>query len=301
MHYALALHGGAGNSVGQLSTEQRCEVRELLAEALRIGRRLLADGGGSLDCVEQVVRLLEDEPRFNAGRGSVLNAAGACELDAAIMDGRTRACGAVAGVRTVRHPVSLARLVMTHSEHVLLIAEGAEQFADGMQIERVAPDFFRTDRRIEQWRRLSSDAEQARRIQDEQRGTVGCVARDGAGNLAAATSTGGIVMKQFGRVGDSPLIGAGTFADNATCAVSCTGKGEQFIRHVVAYDVAARVAYEKLPVDEAVRQVLRQKLQPGDGGVIAVDRDGHLTIDFNTAGMYRAAADSQGRFEVGVE
>lgn len=298
--YALALHGGAGSFPGRLAGAEAEPYNAALVAILRQGEQLLAAGGTSLDCVEQVVRLLEDEPLFNAGRGSVLNFEGECELDASIMDGRTLVCGAVAATRTVRYPISLARLVMLRTDHVLLAGEGAEQFADEMKVERVAPEFFHTPERVAQWERARRADSQAAPSDIEPLGTVGCVALDAAGDLAAATSTGGMVMKRFGRVGDSPLIGAGTYADNRACAVSCTGKGEQFIRYVVAYDIAAQMRYQQRTLTEAVQQVLAEKLSPGDGGVIAIGQDGTIVMDFNSDGMFRAAADSTGRFEVGL-
>lgn len=298
--YAVALHGGAGNFPARLTSEESKSHTQALEAILRQGEQLLAAGGASLDCVEQVVRLLEDDPKFNAGRGSVLNFAGEHELDASIMDGQTGACGAVAAVRTVRNPITLARLVMTRTDHILLAGEGAEQFAQEMGVERAAADFFRTPERLAQWEKIRQEYDKAGPPDDAQLGTVGCVALDVAGNLAAATSTGGMFMKRYGRVGDSPLIGAGTYADNQTCAVSCTGKGEQFIRHVVAYDIAAQMRYQQRTLAEAVRQVIANTLQPGDGGVIAVDRDGTVVMDFNSDGMFRGAADSAGRFEIGL-
>jgi beta-aspartyl-peptidase (threonine type) len=298
--YALVLHGGAGNEPARLGEAERDEYRAALEAALRLGQAFLDQGGTSLDCVERVVRRLEDDPLFNAGRGAVLAFEGECELDAAIMDGRDRACGAVAAVRTVKNPVSLARLVMTRSEHVLLAGAGAEQFAEQMGVERGEPEYFRTAARAASWEKARRAREQDANPPDAPLGTVGCAALDRMGNLAAATSTGGTTLKRFGRVGDTPLVGAGTFADNATCAVSCTGRGEEFIRHVAAYDVSALIEYRGLTLAEAARRVVHEKLHPGDGGLIAVARDGSLAMEFITDGMFRAAADSHGRFEIGL-
>jgi beta-aspartyl-peptidase (threonine type) len=259
-----------------------------LTQALALGRDRLADGGSSLDAVEQVIRMLEDHPLFNAGRGGVLNADGDAELDASIMDGRDRSCGAVAAVRTVKNPISLARLVMTRTRHILLVGDGAARFAAEMQVDLVEPEYFR----------VSGNSAGASGEARSLIGTVGCVALDRNGNLAAGTSTGGLKGKMVGRVGDSPVIGAGTYADNATCAVSGTGIGEQFIRHAVAYDVAARMGYLNASLEDAVHTQLFERLQPGDGGIIAVDRRGAISMQFSTAGMPRAAADSSGRFEV---
>lgn len=289
--YALALHGGAGWDAAELTPEQDRAVRASLESALRLGTRVLDQGGTSLDCVEAVVRCLEDDPLFNAGKGAAFNSKGGHELDASVMDGSTRACGAVAGVRTVRHPVSLARLVMLRTKHVLLVGDGAEEFATEMGVERVENSWFDTPHRYEMWRKA---------VEATGSGTVGCVARDRQGNLAAATSTGGLTNKKYGRVGDSPVIGAGTYADNATCAVSCTGTGEEFIRHSIAKDVSLLMAYRDFSVGQAVDEVVLRRLRPDDGGVIAVAHDGSIAMGFNTPGMARAAADSEGRFEVGI-
>jgi beta-aspartyl-peptidase (threonine type) len=314
--FAIALHGGAGKSPEAADREA---VERSLGEALDLGVKLLKDGGTSLDAVERVIRFLEDDPLFNAGRGAVFNAAGGHELDASIMDGRTRACGAVAAVRTVRNPISLSRLVMEKTRHVLLAADGAERFADEMQVERVENTWFNTDKQRRALDRVKTEeakaeaTKQSRVIRESSvplttthslltlhYGTVGCVVLDTHGNLAAGTSTGGLTNKRFGRVGDSPLVGAGTYADNATCAVSCTGIGEQFIRHAVAYDISARLAYRQQPLADAVNEILTKRLNPNDGGIIAVGADGTIAMDFSTAGMARAAADSGGRREVKI-
>ncbi len=295
VEYAIALHGGAGSDWLSLDAAEQDATKESLRAALTIGQRLLAVGGDSLDAVEQVIRHLEDDPIFNAGKGAVFNSEGGHELDASIMDGRQRACGAVAGVRTVKNPISLARLVMQRTNHVLLSSAGADRFAEQMDVERVDQKYFWTQRRYDAWQRVKQ------READKHHGTVGCVVLDKAGNLAAGTSTGGLTNKLFGRVGDSPIIGAGTFADNQTCAVSCTGVGEHFIRHAIAYDISARIAYRQQPVEAAVHEILTKTLDPahgGLGGVIVVTATGQITMQFNTAAMARAAADSTGRFEV---
>ncbi len=298
--FALAIHGGAGATPAYLPPKVQEDCRRALRRALAQGKQILASGGTSLDAVEQVIRILEDDPHFNAGRGAVLNQLGGHELDAAIMDGRSLACGAVASVRTVKNPISLARLVMTRTGHVLLAASGAERFADTTSVQRVDQNYFRTAAKVQKWQRVRSNPQARAKELDRHMGTVGCVALDRHGNLAAGTSTGGLTNKQFGRVGDSPLIGAGTYADNATCAISCTGKGEEFIRRAVAKDISARMAYQRISLDDAVRTVLEDELQPGDGGIIAVDHQGQISVRFNTAGMYRGAADWRGRFEVGI-
>jgi beta-aspartyl-peptidase (threonine type) len=247
-----------------------------------------------------VVRYLEDDPNFNAGKGAVFHADGGHELDASIMDGRDKACGAVAAVTTVKNPVCLARMVMTKTRHILLVGAGAERFARETGVELVGQDYFYTEAQRQVWQRAQRKGREQSRNTFPLRylGTVGCVARDGRGNLAAATSTGGLTNKRPGRVGDTPIIGAGNYADNQTCAVSGTGIGEQFIRHSAAYEVAALMKYKGLRVTEAVEQVVRQRLKPDQGGLIAVSRDGKIAIDYNTGGMAWAAADSSGRFEV---
>jgi beta-aspartyl-peptidase (threonine type) len=301
--FAIAIHGGAGGSPEKMTAAEIKAVEASLGEALAIGVKILESGGSSLDAVEQVIRFLEDDPHFNAGRGAVFNSAGGHELDASIMDGKTKACGAVAAVRTVKNPISLARLVMTKTRHVLLTSDGAEKFADEMQVERVENSWFDTEKARKEWdERKKADAAKTSSANpattgrgfEEHYGTVGCAALDVQGNLAAGTSTGGLTNKKFGRVGDSPIVGAGTYADNATCAVSCTGTGEEYIRHAVAYDISARLVYLKQPLKEAVSHNLRKRLKPGDGGIIAVGADGAIVLDYTTDGMARAAADASG-------
>lgn len=296
VEYALVIHGGAGSTPGKASAQQREEAMESLERALRTGLDLLAEGRSSLDAVERVLRLLEDDPQFNAGKGSVFNAAGGHELDASIMDGATLACGGVAGVTTVKNPIILSRLVMEQTPHVLLAGEGAERFADRMGVERVDQEYFFTQRR---WEALQRARQKASAVGEQ--GTVGAVALDRAGNLAAGTSTGGRTNKMLGRVGDSPIVGAGTYADNATCAVSGTGKGEEFIRHSVAYSISALMAERGVSVREAAEQIVLGRLEPGDGGVIVLGADGSVAMVFNTEAMYRGAADSTGRFEVAID
>jgi L-asparaginase / beta-aspartyl-peptidase len=249
------------------------------------------------------VRLMEDDPQFNAGRGAVLNHQGDAELDAAIMDGSGPHAGAVAAVHHVKNPIELARLVMEHSPHVLLVGDGAEEFALEHGVVLVPRTYFRTERRereLEEARK--AEAARAKAAGVTASGTVGAVALDRAGNLSAATSTGGLTNKHLGRVGDSPLIGAGTYANNASCAVSGTGDGEYFIRQVLAYDICALVAYSHLTLQQAVHEVIHEKLQRtgGEGGVIALDPAGHVAMDFNSAGMFRAARDSQGKRVIGM-
>ncbi|HRX81608.1 MAG TPA: isoaspartyl peptidase/L-asparaginase, partial [Pirellulaceae bacterium] len=225
--YAVALHGGAGSDWLKLDADGQAATKESLRQAVTIGKTILAEGGTSLDAVEQVIRHLENDPIFNAGKGAVFNSAGGHELDASIMDGRDRSCGAVTGVKTVKNPISLARLVMQETRHVLLSSDGADLFAKEKGVDFVDQKYFWTQRRYDAWQRVKQ--QQA----DDHKGTVGCVALDTHGNLAAGTSTGGLTNKLYGRVGDSPIVGAGTFADNKTCAVSCTGVGENFIRNAI--------------------------------------------------------------------
>ena len=301
--WAIAIHGGAGTMNPNAPEERLQAYRDAMTAALTLGRDLLEDGASALDVCEAVVRSMEDNPRFNAGRGAVFNEQGQHELDASIMDGATMRCGAVAGVRTVRHPITLARKVMKDTRHVLLAGEGAEKFADIAGVARVENSWFDTDGRRRSLNRLMRDRERTGSLVPTDRrhdyGTVGCVVLDSAGRLAAATSTGGMTGKRWGRVGDTPVLGAGNYADG-WAAISCTGTGEEFIRHGVARSVTARMALAGERLDEAADAVVYDVLAPGDGGLIAVDRYGNLAAPFNTTGMYRAMADSRGRFEVAI-
>jgi len=301
--YVIVIHGGAGSSSANLTPEENVSRREGLSRALQAGVAILKSGGTSLDAVEAAIRVMEDDPQFNAGRGAVLNAVGQCELDASIMDGRTRACGAVASITRAKHPITVARGVMTKTRHVLLGAAGADTFAEETGVEMVEREYFITDKQKARLERVQAREKEGAALDDADPnwswiGTVGCVALDTHGNLAAGTSTGGLVNKRFGRIGDSPVVGAGTYADNATCAVSGTGIGEEFIRNAVAYDVSAQMRYRQASVQEAVKRVIHETLKKGQGGLIAVDREGNVAIEFNTAGMTAAVADGSGRFEV---
>jgi L-asparaginase / beta-aspartyl-peptidase len=304
--YGIVLHGGAGGEPDKWTEQYKQERRAGLKAALEIGVEMLKNKKPALDVVEQVVRVLEDNPIFNAGRGCVLNERGEHELDASIMDGSNRACGAVAGVKTIKNPISLARKVMTETRHVLLIGSGADEFGQGLGLERADADYFKTPQQIEAWQKWLKRDKDARLhrpksldgVQEIYLGTVGCVVLDSHGNLAAATSTGGLMGKRWGRVGDSPIIGAGTYADNHSCAVSGTGVGEDFIRHNVAADIAARMRYGGKSVAESAKAVVHTVIPEDCGGVIAIDRNGAISMEFNTPGMSRAAADSSGRFEV---
>ena len=291
--FALAIHGGAGViERDQLGAEEEAAIRADLDRALDAGHAVLRDGGSALDAAQAAVVALEESPRFNAGKGAVYDADGRHELDASLMDGRTRGAGAVAGVTTVRNPIKLAREVMEHSPHVLLIGAGAERFADTRTgIERVPNDWFDTEVRhaqlLETQARECAEADAAN-LKGKYFGTVGAVARDMHGYLAAATSTGGMTNKKWGRVGDSPLIGCGTWADES-CAVSGTGWGEFFIRNAVAHDIAARMAYRGDTLQAAADAVILQRVPElgGDGGAIAIDAQGNIALPFNTTGMYR--------------
>ncbi|MGH8132858.1 MAG: isoaspartyl peptidase/L-asparaginase family protein [Steroidobacteraceae bacterium] len=300
--YSIAIHGGAGAVPrATLSPEREQRYRAGLEAALDAGYAVLERGGSSLDAVTSAVCTLEDDPSFNAGRGAALTRDGAAELDAAIMDGRQQRAGAVASVRHVKNPVGLARRVMEKSRHVLLVGAGAEEFALEEGIALVPNHYFRTAERQGQ---LESE-QRGERVSDlvpPAQGTVGAVALDGHGNLAAATSTGGMTNKRPGRVGDSPIIGAGTYAKNGVCAVSATGHGEYFIRAVAAHHVCAAVEYRGLTLQQAVHELLYDVLAGlgGDGGLIAIDRDGHIVMEFSTEGMYRGARDSGGRRELAI-
>ena len=303
---AIAIHAGAGTIEREdLSAERETEIRAKLEQAARAGHEILHNGGSGLDAVTRAVTILEDAPFFNAGRGAVFNADGKNELDASIMDGKTLNAGAVAGVHNVRNPVLLARKVMTESVHVMLIGEGAEAFAREQGIAFEDDAWFHTDYRWEQLQKARAKAKEtadSAGAPDTWLSTVGAVALDKDGNLAAATSTGGMTNKRWGRVGDVPVIGAGTYADNESCAVSATGHGEYFIRATVARDICARVQYTGASLQQAADQVVMQKLvnMGGSGGIISLDPQGHVSLTFNTPGMYRASIDRDGRVYVGI-
>lgn len=298
--FRLLIHGGAGELRRQrISGDKESALRETMAHALVSTSTILHKGGSALDAVEQAVRVLEDSPLFNAGRGSVYNHKGTIEMDASIMDGGSRDAGAIAAVSTVRNPISTARAVMEQSPHVLLAGRDAEAFAQAQQQDIVDTSYFFTQSRWKAWHRLHGtaameldhDADE-KDGSSEAHGTVGAVALDLHGNLAAATSTGGMTNKQFGRIGDTAIIGAGTYADNAVCAVSTTGKGEYFMRGVSAYDVAAQMRYAGLPLEKAVNNTLDTvRSLGGEGGLIAVDKWGNTSLGFNTAGMFRGYID----------
>lgn len=288
--YTLVIHGGAGViSRTSLDGETERAYRAAMDTALTIGENILAAGGTSLDAVEAVVMWMEDNPLFNAGRGAVFTHEGHNELDASIMDGRHRMAGAVGGVRRVKNPIRLARAVMEKSPHVFLIGAGAEAFAREQGIETVDTPWFFTQRR---WEAHLEGLKDAHQPADKKHGTVGAVALDQHGNLAAATSTGGMTNKRWNRVGDTPVIGAGTYADNGSCAVSATGHGEFFIRYNVAHAISAMMEFGQAPLAEAARHIVMDKLVQagGEGGIVAVDAAGHIAMPFNSEGMYRGYA-----------
>lgn len=291
--YALVIHGGAGTITRSRMTEEKEQAYlQALNAALDIGEDILSKGGTSLDAVEQVVTYMEDSPLFNAGKGSVFTSEGVNEMDASFMDGKTLNAGAVAAVRNIRNPIQVARAVLEKSEHVMLSGRGARRFAEEQGFE-VAPDaYFYTQRRWDALQHVKQKEADTVISEDKKHGTVGAVALDRYGNLAAGTSTGGRTNKKYNRVGDSPIIGAGTYADNNTCAVSSTGHGEYFMRLVTAYDIPAMMAYRGMSVAEAADTAIHKRMTGlgGTGGVIALDRNGNVAMPFNTEGMYRGYA-----------
>ncbi|WP_250433473.1 isoaspartyl peptidase/L-asparaginase family protein [Hanstruepera flava] len=311
--FAIVIHGGAGTILRKnMSPEKEAAYKAKLEEAIRVGYNILRHGGSSLDAVEKTINVMEDSPLFNAGKGSVFTNAGTNELDASIMDGKTLNAGASAGTKTVRNPINLARAIMEKSPHVMLSGTGAETFAMEQGLEIVDSSYFYTENRFQSLQRVK-DYEAKKQlddktafydstIQDSKFGTVGCAALDKYGNLAAGTSTGGMTNKRWGRVGDAPIIGAGTYANNNTCAVSSTGWGEFFIRAMVAHDISALMEYKGLSLKDAAKEVIQKKVPNlgGDGGIIAVDKYGNVVMEFNTAGMYRATMNDKGELHLGI-
>ena len=310
--FRLVMHGGAGTIDKQTMTPERAQAyRDTLTQALRAGYEILDKDGSSIDAVEASIKVLEDSPLFNAGKGAVFTSEGTVELDASMMDGKTLNAGAVAGVRHIKNPIALARLIMEHSPHVMMEGEGAEAFARQQGVSMVPQEYFFTEERWQQLQKIrESEGEPASTPGpgptaspfDSKHGTVGAVALDKQGNLAAGTSTGGMTNKKFGRVGDSPIIGAGTYANNNTCAVSCTGQGEFFIRSVVAYDVSALMEYKGLSVTDASEKAIMEKVTRlgGTGGLIAMDSKGNFAMPFNTPGMYRGYIDPDGKIVIQI-
>lgn len=303
---AIAIHGGAGTLLkGMMTPEKELAYKTALEIALNAGYDILENGGTALDAVQKAVCCLEDSPLFNAGKGSVFTAVGSHEMDASIMDGKTLKAGAVSLITGIKNPVSLARDVMDKSEHVFMAGEGAMVFANqhGHVVE--TPDYFYDEFRYQQWQEIKeSDTFQLdhAKKKDSKFGTVGAVACDQNGNIAAATSTGGMTNKKYGRVGDSPMIGAGNYANNETCAISCTGSGEYFIRGVVAYDVACLIEHKNLSLEAAASEVIHKRVLRlgGDGGLIAINQFGEIAMPFNTEGMYRAKRTSDGDKEISI-
>jgi beta-aspartyl-peptidase (threonine type) len=310
--FSLAIHGGAGTILKEdMTDELEAAYTAALKDALKAGYSLLEQKGTAVDAVKAAVVSLENNPLFNAGRGSVFTKKGLQEMDAAIMDGSTLAAGAVAGVKNIRNPVQLAAEVMTNSDHVFLCGEGAIEFAIKQGIRLEPDDYFFSQFRYDQWKKMrdsdqySLDHSQQSTdalMKDKKFGTVGAVACDAFGNIAAATSTGGMTNKKFGRIGDSPVIGAGTYANNLTCAISCTGHGEPFIKAVAAYDVSCLMEYKNMTLHEAMNEVVNGKLvkMNGEGGMIGVDHHGNSAMLFNSEGMYRAVQKSNGEYFVGI-
>lgn len=314
-HFALAIHGGAGTILKKnMTPELEKEYTDKLNEALQKGYDTLSKGGTSIDAVVVSIKILEDSPLFNAGKGSVFTADGKNEMDASIMNGKTLMAGSVAGVRTIKNPITAARCVMEKSPHVMMVGAGAEKFAKQCKCEIADTSYFFEQKRWNQLQKIKKTEQQQLDhsdttsfvepididLKDKKFGTVGLVALDQYGNLAAGTSTGGMTNKKFGRVGDAPIIGAGTYANNKTCAVSCTGHGEFFIRSVVAYDVSALMEYKGLSLADAANEVVMKKLITlgGEGGLIAIDAKGNITMPFNSAGMYRGFMKSDGTKEI---
>jgi beta-aspartyl-peptidase (threonine type) len=295
--YAIIIHGGAGYTGKDISEEQKQKYFKMLEDAITVGEGVLKSGGSSLDAVEKTLSFMEKEPFFNAGIGAVFTHEGKNELDASIMDGNTMKAGAVGGVMTIKSPIQAARAVMEKSNHVMLTQRGAEEFAEEVGLEIVDPKYFYTER---SWDNLQNVLESEKdkkqgsinKMTDEKFGTVGCAALDKAGNLAAGTSTGGMTNKRWNRIGDSPLIGAGTYANNNTCAVSCTGHGEFFIRYAVAHDLSAKMKYAKMDIKTAAETIINQELKEvgGAGGLVAVDKYGNFAFPYNTGSMFRAYA-----------
>jgi L-asparaginase / beta-aspartyl-peptidase len=291
--WAIVIHGGAGNiNPDDLNEEIQAQYKAKLEEAVQTGSAILKNGGSSLQAVEAAIRTLEDSPLFNAGKGAVFNANGQNEMDASVMNGADGNAGAVACVRHIKNPITGAIAVMNESPHVMLVGEGAEDFAKSKGVEMADTSWFFTEKRWNAYQK----------IKENKMGTVGCVALDQNGNIVAGTSTGGMTMKMPGRVGDSPVIGAGTFAKNQTCGISATGHGEFFIRNVVAYDISALMDYKGLSLEEASRLVILKKLkdQNADGGIIGIDAQGNIVSQFNTSAMFRASASSEQEVQTAI-
>jgi L-asparaginase / beta-aspartyl-peptidase len=302
--YSIAIHGGAGAIPKNVPEKDKKMYLDALKEILKYGNALLRSGRTALDTVELVVNKFEDCELFNAGKGAVFNSDGKNELDAAVMNGKDRSCGAVTCVTRIKNPVSLARMVMENSPHILLCGKGAEEFARERGVKFVRNSYFFTQKRYDQWLKFkdkeTTALDHSSDLTNSAKGTVGCVAMDIYGDMAAATSTGGMTNKKYGRIGDTPIIGSGTFADNSTCAISCTGTGEEFMRTVAAYEIHALMKYKNHTLQYALDHFTSNILKADTGGLIAVDGKGNHAYSFNSKGMYRGAADSKGFFEVKI-
>ena len=296
--YAIVIHGGAGTiTKANMTSEKEKAYNEALNIALDVGEKILQGGGTAIDAVEATIRYMEDSPLFNAGKGAVFNEDGRVELDASIMEGRNQKAGAVGGVTVVKNPITAARSVMENTEHVFLIGKGAEQFCREQKLELVNIGYFKDTERWETWNKQRFQRLPAKQMQNtgskmDKKGTVGCVALDQYGDIVAGTSTGGMMNKKYGRVGDSPIIGAGTYANNESCGVSATGHGEYFIRYTVARDIAALMEYKGLSLEQAANEIVMKKLvqKGGEGGIVALDKAGNISMTFNSEGMYRGYA-----------
>ncbi len=310
--FGIVIHGGAGTILKKnMTKEKEKEYRQALSKAIKIGYDVLKNGGGSKDAVEKTINYMEDSPLFNAGKGAVLTAKGTIELDASFMDGKTLNAGAVSGVKKIKNPISAAIKVMEKSPHVMLSGQGADLFSQIQGLEIVDQDYFFTERRINDLKRVQK-AEKLKGVyktrndetflENQRYGTVGCVALDKSGNLAAGTSTGGMTNKKWNRIGDAPIIGAGTYANNLTCAISATGWGEFFIRAVVAHDISAIMEYKGLSIQEAAYEVINKKVGAlgGNGGIIGIDNNGNIAMEMNTSGMYRAHMNQEGKLDVKI-
>ncbi|PID28357.1 MAG: beta-aspartyl-peptidase [Candidatus Cloacimonadota bacterium] len=300
--YKILIHGGAGTISRKTSPDIKKQYKIGLERAVVAGMNILAEGGDALAAVVEAVKSMEDNPLFNAGKGAVFTNDEKHELDASVMDGKTLKCGAVCGVKKVKNPVLLAEKILWESRHILMAADGAERFAEQHGFEMVENNYFDTEKRRSQLEKAKTGGKICRDhdLNDDAKGTVGAVALDSRGNLAAATSTGGVTGKMFGRVGDSPIIGSGTYANNRSCAVSCTGFGEEFITKVVAYDLHARMIYRNKSLEEAASEIVKSHLIPDSGGLIAIDKWGNAVAKFNSLGMFRASADKSGINEIKI-
>lgn len=296
--FAIVVHGGAGTiTKANMSNEMELAYNQKLEEAINTGYKILENGGTSLDAVESTIKILENSELFNAGKGSVLSNEEIVEMDASIMNGNNLNAGAISGVRTIKNPISAARLVMEKSDHVFLSGIGAESFAKSKGLEIVNNEYFITQRRLNSL----LNAKKRDTLKDNKFGTVGCVALDKLGNIASGTSTGGMTNKKWNRIGDVPIIGAGTYANNNTCGISSTGWGEFFIRNVVAYDISSQIEYKNLSIDIAAKNTLNKvKNLGGSGGIVGIDKYGNIVMDFNTDGMYRAFKKSDGSFDIKI-